>query len=25
MREFGINLDVARKCVAGFCQCQRRG
>jgi len=24
MREFGINLEVARKCVAGFCQCQAR-
>jgi hypothetical protein len=24
MREFGINLEVARKCVAGFCQCQTR-
>ena len=24
LREFGINLDVARKCVAGFCQCQGR-
>ena len=25
LREFGINLEVARKCVAGFCQCQTRG
>jgi hypothetical protein len=24
LREFGINLEAARKCVAGFCQCQSR-
>jgi L-lysine epsilon oxidase-like protein/VWA domain-containing protein len=24
LRELGINLEAARKCVAGFCQCQSR-